>query len=474
MPKTLIAVLLAALVCSASSTIIAQTSSFSYQGFFSQNNVPANGNFDMQFAVYDDPVAGTQQGTTLTIPVVPISNGVFNTTLDFGAGVFSGPPRFLEIAVRPAGSQGAYTVLSPRTQFLSAPFAMKSYSSDTAVSATMATTATTAGSASTATTAGNASQLGGIPASGYMRTTNTPQPGNLHFTGTILLAPSGSVAAGPKVGPTPPAILYAVNPNPGSTDPSPSNIPQAAVRGDATSTVNTNIGVIGVANGEAGVGVIGLSSGVNSTAVIGINTATTGEANGITAETFSPDGNALDIHMPTGGSGFLLMATSGTAPNKVGRFSVRPNGLVDINGSINLQGNQQINGNLSVTGGTGSISANSLFISGTKNNVVTLKDGSKVLFYANESPEYWFEDFGTVKLKRGRAVVHIDPTFAEATNTGIDYKVFLTPNGRSRGLYVIRKTATTFEVRENGGGRSNITFDFRIVAKRRGYEDLRY
>jgi hypothetical protein len=53
------------------------------------------------------------------------------------------------------------------------------------------------------------------------------------------------------------------------------------------------------------------------------------------------------------------------------------------------------------------------------------------------------------------------------------YHVFITPNGDSKSLYVIAKTATTFEVRESGGGTSSLTFDYRIVAKRRGFETQR-
>jgi hypothetical protein len=34
-------------------------------------------------------------------------------------------------------------------------------------------------------------------------------------------------------------------------------------------------------------------------------------------------------------------------------------------------------------------------------------------------------------------------------------------------------TATGFEVRESGGGTSSLSFDYRIVAKRRGYEAQR-
>ena len=35
------------------------------------------------------------------------------------------------------------------------------------------------------------------------------------------------------------------------------------------------------------------------------------------------------------------------------------------------------------------------------------------------------------------------------------------------------KTPTSFEVRELGGGDASIAFDYRIVAKRLGYEDVR-
>jgi hypothetical protein len=97
----------------------------------------------------------------------------------------------------------------------------------------------------------------------------------------------------------------------------------------------------------------------------------------------------------------------------------------------------------------------------------------KVETYAMQSPENWMEDFGSGLLERGVAVVKIDPSFAETVSETADYHVFITPNGDSKGLYVIRKTSTSFEVRESGGGTSSLAFDYRIVAKRRGYEGER-
>ena len=99
--------------------------------------------------------------------------------------------------------------------------------------------------------------------------------------------------------------------------------------------------------------------------------------------------------------------------------------------------------------------------------------GREVETYSMQSPENWMEDFGTGTLQKGVAVVAIDPAFAGTVTADASYHVFITPNGDSEGLFVINKTATSFEVRESKGGISSLTFDYRIVAKRRGYEARR-
>jgi hypothetical protein len=105
--------------------------------------------------------------------------------------------------------------------------------------------------------------------------------------------------------------------------------------------------------------------------------------------------------------------------------------------------------------------------------VVPLASNRVVSLSAMQSPENWFEDFGSGQLQNGAAEIVLDPTFAETVNTESAYHVFLTPNGDSQGLYVARKSAAGFEVREQGGGKSDIAFDYRIVARRRGYETVR-
>jgi hypothetical protein len=114
-------------------------------------------------------------------------------------------------------------------------------------------------------------------------------------------------------------------------------------------------------------------------------------------------------------------------------------------------GNVQVNGTLTAT---------------VKGAVVPFPDGSQRVLYCMESPEHWFEDFGAAKLKRGRTVVKLDADFAKVITRG-DYRVFVTPEGNCRGLYVHRKSANTFEVRELTGGKSSIAFSYRIVGRRK-------
>jgi hypothetical protein len=110
---------------------------------------------------------------------------------------------------------------------------------------------------------------------------------------------------------------------------------------------------------------------------------------------------------------------------------------------------------------------------GTKSALVETVSYGKRELYAVESPENWFEDFGGAQLIQGRAVVKLDPIFAETVSTEDEYHVFLTPKGDCQGLYIARQSAHSFEVREAQHGKGTIAFDYRVVAKRKGYERAR-
>jgi hypothetical protein len=109
----------------------AQTTAFTYQGRLDTSGAPASGSYDLRFAIYDAASGGTAVAGPLTNSPVGVSNGFFTVTLDFGAGVFTGADRWLEIAVRTNGG-GAFTPLSPRQPLTPAPYAIYAAGADAA------------------------------------------------------------------------------------------------------------------------------------------------------------------------------------------------------------------------------------------------------------------------------------------------------------------------------------------------------
>jgi hypothetical protein len=98
--------------------------SFTYQGQLQRDGAPANGVYELQFTLFDAPAAGHTVGSPATVTASQsVTNGLFTVDLNFGADVFMGDERYLEIGVRPSLSQDAYTILSPRQRLLPAPYA---------------------------------------------------------------------------------------------------------------------------------------------------------------------------------------------------------------------------------------------------------------------------------------------------------------------------------------------------------------
>jgi hypothetical protein len=119
-----------------------------------------------------------------------------------------------------------------------------------------------------------------------------------------------------------------------------------------------------------------------------------------------------------------------------------------------------VNGNLTCTG--------------TITPAVPINGGArKVALSSIGAAEDWFEDAGSAQLSNGSAVVRLEPTFAQTINSKVEYHVFLTPKGDCEGLYVSSETPGGFEVHELHHGNSSVAFDYRIMAKRKGHENIR-
>lgn len=250
----------------------------------------------------------------------------------------------------------------------------------------------------------------------------------------------------------------------------------AGVAGIATATSGFNNGVYGQTASNEGDALHGdaVNPSGNAAGVLGTSAATGGGI-GVWGVSFAGSGNGVgvrgDVESPTaGGAAGLFLSFSPTGvPGEFVNFSGQGLLLQGLTGPFNSPLNQvfsvDVNGNLQISG--------NLIVNGTKSSTAKLQNGREVALYAVESPENWFEDFGSAELKSGAAWVPLDASFAEATNAALTYHVFLTANGDTNGLYVARKTATGFEVREHAGGGSNVAFDYRIVVRRRGYETIR-
>jgi hypothetical protein len=288
-------------------------------------------------------------------------------------------------------------------------------------------------------------------------------------TGTGVTGASGSTVGGAV------AVLGTIT----STSPGGSS---AGVFGQNNGTGGSGIGVYGAQNGfgwgvygttPSGIGVYGYcgagtgvqggsfsgpgvyassSSGIAVNATSDSNTGVLGTSHSGTAV----QGNSTSGYGVYGGSpsnyAVVGVTTSGNAV--YGQTSTAPQAGV-VGRTLDSSGNWAIYG-------FGNIGA-----SGTKSAVVPAADGrGHVTLYCMESPECWFEDFGSARLAGGSATVKIDPEFAQTIHTG-EYHVFLQAEGECRGLAVLDKAATGFVVRELGGGASNVPFAYRIVALRK-------
>jgi len=109
-------------------------------------------------------------------------------------------------------------------------------------------------------------------------------------------------------------------------------------------------------------------------------------------------------------------------------------------------------------------------VGGSKNAVVGTSTGARAL-YTEESAEVWFTDYGFGQVMNGRATIELDPTFAETVRSDEPYHVFVQPYGAAQ-LYVTNRTSSGFEVAVTQGD-SSTEFSYRIVAKRRGFEEAR-
>jgi len=241
--------------------------------------------------------------------------------------------------------------------------------------------------------------------------------------------------------------------------------------GSANTSGDNNFGVGGESTG--GLGILGNTDNTNPNNLVG-GVAIVGFDGDVDPTTDSNIGVFGGSHFSIGvfgGSSNTGVGTLGNSLDGIGVFARTGNAdgiplfIRNEDGGDLIHAGTQSGDQMSLDGSGNMILTGTLTQNGTPHFLTGTSDGRKVVAYAPRQSEATVEDFGESQLVSGAAFVRLEPTFAATMDLRRPYLVFITPQGQSRGLYVAQKLTSGFWVRENAGGHSTLTFDYRIVSK---------
>src|SRR3989304_3199766 len=474
---------LIAIITFSSINIFSQTipKLISYQGVLkdASGNI-VTGDFPMKFKIYNDPTGGSALWTE--IQAVAVANGLFSIQLGSINPITTVPfdrIHYLGITV------GTGSELTPRTLLSPSPYSFMTMNvMDNAITSNKiqdgAVTSEkigsnevvkslnglkdavnlVAGANITLTPSGNDLTISSAPGSAGVTQVNTGSGltgGPITTTGTISVANDGitntmlennSVTSNKikdgtiETNDISDASITPIKIAPSSSDEyvlttSSGNV----VWQMPTSVAHNHIGEIWDASIGWSSGALKITNTLNGPSIWGVNTG---------------GGNAIR------GDGF--------GSNSIGVYGGTDDGPGVSGGSVNGNGIQGWS-----TYGT-AIYANGNFVAtGTKSAEVKLNNGTPIRLFSEEATEVIFSDYGAGTLKNGKTHIELDPVFLQTVtiNTQNPLKVFVQLEGDCNGAFVTNKTNTGFDVVELNNGTSNVSFSYRIVCKRKYFENER-
>jgi hypothetical protein len=106
---------------------------------------------------------------------------------------------------------------------------------------------------------------------------------------------------------------------------------------------------------------------------------------------------------------------------------------------------------------------------GSVAEIISTPDHGRVTLMCPESPEYWYQDYGTVQLVNGFAHVDLDPILVDiiVVDANNPIRVFCTPVDmvQFNGVAIMNRSATGFDIVELNGGAHTGTIDYQLVVK---------
>ncbi len=225
---------------------------------------------------------------------------------------------------------------------------------------------------------------------------------------------------------------------------------------------NRGGGVFGASSSGTGVSAVsiagyGLDAQSSTNAAIHAYNSTSGPA----VAALATAGNALYANT-SHGSGAMITTNDGYGADIYGTIVGIAGSALAGTSTYPLLLTDSSGHNLFYVDGDGNV-----FYHGTISGFLRTTRGN-IRAYGASSTTPSVEDVGSAELRNGSARVRLDPVFARSID-GSTYHVFLTPGGDTRGLFVAERDGDGFVVKESQGGRSSITFDYRIVATQSGH-----
>jgi hypothetical protein len=107
--------------------------------------------------------------------------------------------------------------------------------------------------------------------------------------------------------------------------------------------------------------------------------------------------------------------------------------------------------------------------SGSVSEIIPTPTHGRIILTCPESPEYWYQDYGTVIIANGHAHVDLDPVLADIifVNTANPLRVFCTPVDMPsfNGITITNRSETGFDILELNGGAHSGTLEYELVVK---------